>query len=78
MPKTVQEHLWAFGGKVAPNWNTMLKLAYALHKLRVKHATRRTIHLEDSVGATQYPTGISIGCHRYYRLEESSKRYEKL
>ena len=26
--------------KVAPNWNTMLKPAYALHKLRVKHATQ--------------------------------------
>jgi hypothetical protein len=32
---------------------TMLKLAYALHKLCVKHATRRAIHLEDSVAATQ-------------------------
>ena len=30
----------------------MLKLTYALHKLRVKHATRRAIHLEDSVAAT--------------------------
>ncbi len=31
----------------------MLKLVYASHKLRVKHATRRAIHLEDSVAATQ-------------------------
>ena len=38
--KVVQERRSAFGGKVPPNWNTMLKLAYALHKLRVKHATR--------------------------------------
>jgi len=31
----------------------MLKLAYASHKLRVKHATHRTIRLEDSVAATR-------------------------
>ena len=31
----------------------MLKPAYALHKLRVKHATRWTIHREDSVAAIQ-------------------------
>ncbi len=31
----------------------MLKLAYALHKLRVKHATQQAIHLEDSVAATR-------------------------
>ena len=54
MPRIIQKHRSAFGGKVAPfasnlNWRAwpallkpeaMLKLAYALHKLRVKHATR--------------------------------------
>ena len=43
MPPTLKE-----------NRETMLKLTYASHKLRVKHATQQTIHLENSVAATQF------------------------
>ena len=35
----IQEHLSEIQKGGTHSWNTMLKLTYALHKLRVKHAT---------------------------------------